>query len=396
MRPSHCDSARASPRRAGNSLTALQIGMLWGTSSSGGLDSIYASLFRHLSSQGIEMRGVVAGPPGAAELSSGRLQFCAGSSTSLPSRLLGARRLVSRMLAEGRIDLVAAHFALYTVVALDRMRQHPLVVHFHGPWAAESNVEGGGHLSSAAKMLIERTVYKRADRAIVLSAAFAHLLCRQYGFDERRVRIVPGQVDLDRFSVEVSRADARLQLGWPLDRPILLAIRRLVERTGVYRLIEAMQIVVKAVPDALLFIGGTGKLGSQLERIVSDTGLQDKVRFLGFVSNSNLPLAYRAADLNVVPSVALEGFGLTAAEALAAGTPSLVTPIGGLPEIVGPLAPHLVCASERADDLAASIIAILKGRLSIPDSAACRAYARERFSPTAAAARTADVYREVA
>ena len=124
-------------------------------------------------------------------------------------------------------------------------------------------------------------------------------------------------------------------------------------------------------------------------------GLEGSVRLLGFVADSQLPLIYRAADLNVVPTLALEGFGLVAAEAIAAGTPSMVTPIGGLPEVVNGLSPELVFASSTTGDIAAGLIAALSGATRLPSEQECRAYAREQFNAELMAERTAAVYREL-
>ena len=165
---------------------------------------------------------------------------------------------------------------------------------------------------------------------------------------------------------------------------------------GLDRLIDAMAAVTKAHPEACLCIGGKGDLRLVLERMVREAGLGRAVQFLGFVPDEELPLVYRAADLNVVPSVALEGFGLVAAEALAAGTPSLVTPVGGLPEVVGPLSQNLVFRSASSADIAAGLIAALRRPADLPDEEACRAYAAARFPVGLAAARIAAIYREVA
>jgi glycosyltransferase involved in cell wall biosynthesis len=102
---------------------------------------------------------------------------------------------------------------------------------------------------------------------------------------------------------------------------------------------------------------------------------------------------YRAADLSVVPSVALEGFGLIAAESLAAGTPCLVTPVGGLPEIVAGICPDLVLADTRTSTLAEGIKAALRGELKLPDDASCRAYAEANFAWPLIAERVAACYR---
>jgi glycosyltransferase involved in cell wall biosynthesis len=119
------------------------------------------------------------------------------------------------------------------------------------------------------------------------------------------------------------------------------------------------------------------------------------VHFAGHLSEEQLPLAYRAADCVVVPSVALEGFGLTVVEALACGTPALVTPVGGLPEVVRDLDPALVLEASTPDAIARGLAAALRGDVPLPDSDACVDYAR-RFGWQTIAAQVRDVYREVA
>jgi glycogen(starch) synthase len=173
-------------------------------------------------------------------------------------------------------------------------------------------------------------------------------------------------------------------------------VRRLAGRMGLDRLLAAMPAVARAHPDVLLLIAGKGRLAETLQQQTEALGMARHVRFLGFLPDADLPLAFRAADINVVPTTALEGFGLTAAEALAAGTPSMVTPVGGLPEVVADLSPDLVFASSDANDIAGGLSAALAGRLRLPDAAACVAYANARFDPALAVARTAAVYRELA
>jgi glycosyltransferase involved in cell wall biosynthesis len=103
-----------------------------------------------------------------------------------------------------------------------------------------------------------------------------------------------------------------------------------------------MRTVRRIHPEVLLLIAGKGPLHDALSARIEDLGLQRHVRLLGYVPDADLALAYRAADLSVVPTVALEGFGLITVESLAAGTPVLVTPVGGLPETVQALAPNLI------------------------------------------------------
>ena len=241
---------------------------------------------------------------------------------------------------------------------------------------------------------MERRVYRRADQVIVLSDAFARLVHRDYGVDADRIVVVPGSIRIDRFDqVGISRDDAREALGWPTDRRILLSVRRLVRRMGLERLIDAMVPVVRRHPDLLLLIAGKGPEETALHERIAARGLADHVRLLGFVPDDALPLAYRAAECSIVPTIDLEGFGLIAAESLAAGTPAIVTPVGGLPEVVAPLSPSLVLSGADVEQIGAGALAWADGNLAMPDDAACREYARTMFSWEAGITRLADAYR---
>ena len=96
----------------------------------------------------------------------------------------------------------------------------------------------------------------------------------------------------------------------------------------------------------------------------------------------------------MVPTVALEGFGLITVESLASGTPVLVTPVGGLPEAVAGLSPNLVLPETGANAIAAGLAGALNGSLQLPDADACRRYARENFDNSVIAKRVASVYSE--
>jgi glycosyltransferase involved in cell wall biosynthesis len=96
-----------------------------------------------------------------------------------------------------------------------------------------------------------------------------------------------------------------------------------------------------------------------------------------------------------VPTLSLEGFGLVAAEAIAAGTPSMVTPVGGLPEVVSALSAQLVFASCHPEAIAAGLLAALEGSIALPSESACRQFAMDHFSASLMARRTAAVYRQL-
>jgi glycosyltransferase involved in cell wall biosynthesis len=304
--------------------------------------------------------------------------------------MLAVRRLVFKQLSQNKIDVIASHFALYTMPILDLLNKIPTVVHFHGPWAAESSAEGARNYKTQVKAALERRVYAHARRFIALSNAFKDELIAGYGIAEHRIEIVPGGVDLDRFNTGISRTEARRQLGWPANRPIILTVRRQVRRMGLETLLDAAKLLAAEIPDVLILLGGTGPIADELQQRIVEFGLEQNVRRLGRVEDADLPLAYRAADMTVVPSQSLEGFGLITLESLASGTPVYVTPVGGLPEIVKPFAPECIFANTNADEMARGLGEALRGER--PTDQACRAYAANNFSWSLIAKRVRTVY----
>jgi glycosyltransferase involved in cell wall biosynthesis len=378
--------------RAGNRM--LQVGPGWFPERRGGAENVYYNLFRELQTNGFEVRGVVPGTQQAERETEGRVRTYEDRGRSLLSRSIAIRR-VSRELFGSQTDIVGSHFALCALPVLDRIGQKPFVVHFHGPWALESATEGGGALSVRTKMAIETAVYRRADRIIVLSDAFGRILRQHYGIPAAVIRRVPGGVDCGRLAVSATRDAARERLRWERNRPIVLAVRRLVRRMGMSNLIQAMAMLRRSNGDAVLYIAGTGPERAVLESQAESSGLSNSVRFVGALSDADLALAYRAADITIVPTAALEGFGLIAAESLAAGTPVLVTPVGGLPEVVSGLSERLVLPDKDPAGIANGLAHALDHPSSLPNSEACARYARANFDWAHVGGQVASIYREV-
>jgi glycosyltransferase involved in cell wall biosynthesis len=125
---------------------------------------------------------------------------------------------------------------------------------------------------------------------------------------------------------------------------------------GLDTLITAMRRVVEVRPDCRLYIGGSGPLKDQLLRQVHQLGMEQAVRFTGFIPEERLADYYSTADLFVLPTRALEGFGLVTVEALACGTPVLGTPVGGTQEILCGFDPRFLFPSTCSDDMAQRIL----------------------------------------
>jgi glycosyltransferase involved in cell wall biosynthesis len=381
-------------------LKTLQIGLGWFPERAGGLDRFYYDCARYLPQVGVDMQGLVAGSGRVAQESGGKVCAFAGHGDALWRRWRGVRRSLSLQLAQEDYSLIVSHFSLYTLPILDLIADKPLVVHFHGPWALEGDVEGQSSVGARVKLALEGLVYRRAGRLIVLSEAFGAVLRERYGVEGDRVHVIPGGVDAGRFEPGVSRAEARERLGWAgdtvpgalRDRRILVTVRRLAARMGLENLVEAIGLVRVKHPDVLLHIVGKGALAGGLAAKIEALGLGEHVKLLGFVPDKDLGLVYRAADLSVVPTVALEGFGLVILESLAAGTPVLGTPVGGIPEILSPFCEDLLLEGSGVEALARGIGEVLDGGRRVPDGGQCQGYVREHYDWLAIAQRIKSVY----
>lgn len=362
------------------------LGMGWFPATLGGLNRYYRSLFEQLP----EAVGIVIGPAQDAPRS-----VCARATVKspLPLRLFDFWR-AARPAARGA-DLIDAHFALYAAAPLlsGLARKRPVVFHFHGPWAQENLAAGDpSRARYRLRAALERGVLRRADAYVVLSSAFRRVLVERYRVAPWDVHVWNPGVALDRFKPG-DRSLARERFDIPETAFVAICVRRLVPRMGLDILLDAWaQVGDELPPGSLLLIVGDGPLRGALEQRASEPPLAGRVRVLGRLSDEQLVEAYRAADVAVVPSVSLEGFGLVVPEAAACGTPSIVSAVGGLPEVVAPLDRSLIVAPGDVTALGHRIATA--ARRELPTRDATRGFA-ENFSWQALAERHRALYRRL-
>ena len=377
-------------------MKTLQIGMSWFPEQPEGVSRYYYDCIRNLPNASVEIQGLVTGSEQAAIATNGQIQAFAPTEASLLTRLQAIRQSVRHQLtsAEAEYDLVVAHFALYAFPILNQLGNLPLVIHFHGPWALESNAENQQSWAILVKKTLEKITYRRANSLIVLSQAFKDLLHQQYNVPLDKIKIIPGGVDLNQFKTDLSPTEARNKLGWQQERTVLFCVRRLVRRMGLENLLTAIDRVRTQYPDILLYIAGKGALAETLQQQINDLNLTNHVSLLGYLPDEQLPIAYQAANFSVVPSVAYEGFGLIVVESLAVGTPVLATPIGGIPEILQPFCTDLLLEDASVDQLAQGIMEALSGKRQLPNSEACQAYVKRNYTWSVIAPQIKSVYEQ--
>ena len=310
------------PHDTVSGITVRHIGLEDPSVRPGGLNRYLADLVMAERREHLDAEGVVLGADGSQP--SPGLIWAGSKDLAIWRRLMAMRTIARRRPLP---DVVDAHFALYALLPLiGPLGRRPLVVHFQGPWAEESTTEGSGGINSRLKRWVERAVYRRADRVVVLSSAFEVLVSERYRVDQSVVRRIPPGVDTDRF-VRGDKAAARAELGIdPETTFLVVAVRRLRNRMGLETAIEAISRCT--LPGACLVIVGEGPERSRLEALAAELGAP--VEFAGRVDDATLVTWYQAADVSVVPTVALEGFGLVVLESLACGTPVIASDIEGL------------------------------------------------------------------
>ena len=138
---------------------------------------------------------------------------------------------------------------------------------------------------------------------------------------KKNVAVVPNGVDVAKF---------RNQIRTTKYDVILITTSRLVEKNAVGDIINSLSYISDNVK---LHILGTGPLENKLKKFVRKEGLESRVKFVGFVSQDNIPKHLRKADIFVRPSLS-EGQGISFIEAMAAGLPVIATPVGGIPDFL--------------------------------------------------------------
>lgn len=295
----------------------------------------------------------------------------------------GARAALKELLRDPAPTLVLSHHA-YLAPAVRGLRH---AVMLQGPWAGEHRLAVSARRRSLAARLrdvavcavmarVERASLKSAARVMVASQYSQRALAHWHPGLNLLPEPIGGGADLERFRPPTDRLAIRRERGLTPGDFLFLAVRRLDPRMGLLHLVDAFARAAQRHPGARLWIAGKGAQREELERRIAGAGLGDRARLLGFVSETELPLLYGAADAVVMPSLDLEGFGLSTAEALACGAPVLASRAGANPELVAPLGENLMFEPGDTQSLEQALVGALDGSRRLPAREECAAHAR--------------------
>ncbi len=201
----------------------------------------------------------------------------------------------------------------------------------------------------------ERWAFRKSDFILTRSQYSRELLLEWESKANILEEIIPIGLDISQYQ-PTNQKDAREHLDLPHNIPILVTVRRQVARMGLENLITAVNHLNQKNIPVLLIVIGKGYLQSKLQEQVDQLGLNSHIKLMGFVSEELLPIYLGAADFFILPTEALEGFGLATLEALAVGLPVIGTPIGATTEILNMVEPKLLTQSASPQALTDAII----------------------------------------
>lgn len=213
----------------------------------------------------------------------------------------------------------------------------------------------------------ETLLYRTCDEVIATTPDQLDMIVKDCGAPAEQVHMIPPGYDDNRFFPvsAATRQAIRARLGF--EGKVVLAIGRLARNKGYDLLLDAFSVVAPRIPDAVLHLAAGGsEQNANEQRILAELqaqavalGLSGRVKFTGFVADADLADHYRAADAFVLSS-RYEPFGMTAIEAMACGTPTVVTIHGGLFRAVTFGRHALYADTFDKEDLGISIVKVLR------------------------------------
>lgn len=199
---------------------------------------------------------------------------------------------------------------------------------------------------------LHRRLFARADAIQAISHFLADWAKRSGAKVEPIV--IPNGVDVERFSKRISaeeRVRLRTELGYQPDDFVLISASRLSYKNGLDILLRS---IVGLPTHGKVLLVGEGEDRNALSELAVKLGIEKRVQFLGNVTHDRLPALLQASDLFVRPSRS-EGLGNAFLEAMAAGLPTIGTPVGGIPDFLKEGETGWLAPADDVDGLARTI-----------------------------------------
>ena len=270
-------------------------------------------------------------------------------------------------------DLINIHFLPALLGASSIINTNKLIYSFHGPWSEEFRETLFGKFNFNNKIIkfflqknllyivsiilkkIEMNALKNCNKFIVNSNYMANKLKSLHRNDDIKIFKIYHGVDYQKFYPSKKNYDHNNETFH------LLTIRRLESRMGLSELIHAIQIIKDDYKvNIKLTIGGQGNEYINLKKLIKKLKCDKQIELVGYIPEDAIRNIISSADLFILPSRKLEGFGLVMLESMACGTPVLVSPYGGQKEIIEKFDKTLILKNIKPHTIAIKILDIIK------------------------------------
>lgn len=171
---------------------------------------------------------------------------------------------------------------------------------------------------------LEKYGYKLAKDIIAVSKATKNILVNKYGVPNRKVRLIYNFVD-----TKVYRPIRAIKKH----KESIFFVGRIDKRKGVSDLIDAFSIARKLKPGIKLYIGGKGPDLDEVKAYARNLAVSEDITFLGYIKDEDIPIWYNKCGVFAMTSK-FEGFGITALQSIACGTPVVAYNVPGVNEVV--------------------------------------------------------------
>jgi len=227
-----------------------------------------------------------------------------------------------------KFDVIHAHdwLSLPAGIEAKKITGKPLVFQVH---ATEYDRVNDNCLNKDI-CAIEKHGLDEADVVVAVSDYTRRRIVDRYNINPKKIEVVPNAVDHSKYQAKFAANFSGLKQN---GKKIVLFVGRLTFQKGPDYFLRAAQKVSQLDPNVMFVFSGAGDMERWLIQESAQLGIADRVIFAGFLRGNELARLYQMADLYVMPSVS-EPFGITSLEALANGTPILVSRQSGIAEMV--------------------------------------------------------------
>lgn len=306
-------------------------------------------------------------------------------------------------------DLIHSNFWMAGWVATNLRRRFaiPVVQIFHAMGKTKRYYQQEADSSPVDRIKTEMNVIREVDKIIAPCPNEQAELINDYGAEPNKIELIPLGVNT-RIFYPVARDEARQRIGLETKRKVIIYVGRILPRKDIRNVVQALALLLRwdqSVQDApmLMIVGGesiepdpsaTPEIG-ELQKLVAELGITDKVHFVGKRQAEVLRYYYSAADV-AVTTPWYEPFGLTTLEAMACGRPVIGSAVGGIKYTINDGETGFLVPPRYPEALAT----LLQQLLSQPESCkrmgqAARKRIEREFSWSIVAMRTETLYEKL-